>query len=731
MQPGLAVARAIGPGSPPSAHEHHHHRQERHPHPDAYTPSSHSLPIDTHRGDRGRDGHDCKHDCHGQGYHRHDSDSDTGRRASHAPVGLCGDPALPSAIHLWSPPTSRPISQPGWPLPEPHAPRDGILHELDDDCDMQYGGLALHHSLPHPSAEADTTMDDSYGYGGPSVHYPDDFFDDVDQLDLPQSPLTVSLPANIPPHLLLPPLPEPPSSHDEPAHTGMAQQVMQYQEVNDEFEDLIQSHPMASSPANAISLGPENLDLVNFLRVWLSARREETYHDPARFQARRAILKLAQQGEQRIQYKDLAGDKCDFQGIDWPSLTVTREAARQRRKDTYTNYVNRDGSDHQAPLSRLRPDQNFLRFQGMSIKQDVRLLHFQLRNILGCASRSRAFYPSSKAIREIDPSTGRTSTAMSFENDPDAQTSTLTASPGILLAGGFFGDFRYRNLQSEDKTVTKGRLTDHQSGITNHAQIHAARHSHATLAAFASNDFGFRVVDLGTNQLVSSVMYQCIMNCSALSPDSRLRVMVGDHQDAFITDAETGRVLKSLAGHSDFGFACDWAPDGWTVATGNQDRTVRIWDARNWDYPVAVIPTELSGARSLRFSPLGSGKRILAAAEEADYLNIIDAGTFQAKQTFDIIGEIGGISFANEGSELLALCSDYYRGGLLQLRRCDHGAEDTYTHAAGRYSSAHHFTSLRGNDWLPEHELEALDSSQTSTQRRRQAFLAYGDLTPF
>lgn len=367
----------------------------------------------------------------------------------------------------------------------------------------------------------------------------------------------------------------------------------------------------------------------------------------------------------------------------------------------------------------------------MSIKRDVRLLHFQLRNILGCSSRSRAFYPSLKSVREIDPTDGSTKTAMDFDHDTDAQISTLTASPDIVLAGGFFGDFRYRNLNTEDTTVTKVRLTDHPSGITNHVQIHAARRSHAPLAAFASNDFGFRVVDLGTSHTISQAMYECIMNCSALSPDSRLRVMVGDHQDAFIADAETGQVLKNLEGHSDFGFACDWAPDGWTVATGNQDRTVRIWDARNWSRSVAVIPTELSSARSLRFSPLGSGRRILAAAEEADYINIIDAGTFQSKQTLDIFGEIGGISFTNGGSDLLALCCDYYRGGLLQLSRCDYGAEDTYMHAADGYSGSRSFIPLRSNDWLLEDELQELDATQTSTQRRRQAFLAYGDLTPF
>lgn len=320
---------------------------------------------------------------------------------------------------------------------------------------------------------------------------------------------------------------------------------------------------------------------------------------------------------------------------------------------------------------------------------------------------------------------------MSFESETDAQISTLAASHDILVAGGFFGDFRYRSLNSADVTTIKGHLTDDPSGITNHVQLHAARRSHTPLAAFASNDSGFRVVDLTTNQLLSTTMYDCIINCSALSPDARLRVMVGDHQDVFITDAESGRILQALPGHKDFGFACDWAPDGWTVATGNQDQTIRVWDARYWSRPLVVLQTELSGARSLRFSPLGSGRRILAAAEEADYINIIEAGSFQTKQTFDMFGELGGISFTPDGSDLLALCCDPFRGGLLQLNRCDHGVDAPIMRAVATYDSQRTSPNSSGRDWRPEAELLGLGSAKTASEKRRQAFLAYGDLTPF
>ena len=81
-----------------------------------------------------------------------------------------------------------------------------------------------------------------------------------------------------------------------------------------------------------------------------------------------------------------------------------------------------------------------------------------------------------------------------------------------------------------------------------------------------------------------------------------------------------------------------------------------------WDKALSYAPN----AKEL----IGSGKRVLVAAEEADYINIIDAQTFRSKQTVDVFAEIGGVSFTNSGQDLTVLCYDPTRGGLLQLERC-------------------------------------------------------------
>lgn len=260
--------------------------------------------------------------------------------------------------------------------------------------------------------------------------------------------------------------------------------------------------------------------------------------------------------------------------------------------------------------------------------------------------------------------------------------STLDARHGILMAGMFNGEYCLKNLDSEDKRhFASGRITNNPKAITNHLQIYLPRRSSSPVAAIVNNDNGFRVLDLATEKLVLEKMINYSPNCSAVSPDGRLRAIVGDKLEVTIYDADTGHMLHELAGHRDYGFSCDWSDDGRTLATGNQDKTVKIWDARKWCdshgvcQPVKTIQSNIAGVRNLRFSPAGSGPRVLVAAEEADFINLIDAQTFESQQTIDIFGEICGVDFASEGQDLNVLCSDQGRGGLLQLERLGSGPE--------------------------------------------------------
>lgn len=327
--------------------------------------------------------------------------------------------------------------------------------------------------------------------------------------------------------------------------------------------------------------------------------------------------------------------------------------------------------------------ENYFRFRRLDVRKNVNLVHFQLRNVLASTSRSQVFYPGMNSVHEFNPLTGKGKSGMRSRENPHFQASTLAAAHGVLVAGGFFGEYCFRRTSPEcSGDVHEGTITSDNSGITNHVQLHLSRSSAGPKASFASNDNGFRVLDIETDRFISETWYEKPINCTAMSPDLRLRVIVGDQKQVLITKAEPDgkpEILHALEGHGDFGFSCAWADDGWTVATGFQDKAVKIWDARRWTdshgraAPVCTLRSELAGCRSLKFSPLGSGKRVLVAAEEADFVSIYDAQTWQSKQTFDFFGEIGGTTFVNEGQNLQILCTDRTRGGAIPARAVRHG----------------------------------------------------------
>lgn len=332
----------------------------------------------------------------------------------------------------------------------------------------------------------------------------------------------------------------------------------------------------------------------------------------------------------------------------------------------------------------LPNSESYFRFRHMHIRRkSVRLSHFQLRHILASSTRNRSFYPGVRGIRQINPLSGKDESMVDLTDlDNGGVVSTLAASNRLLVAGTFNGEYCIKNLESsEPGQHHTGRITESRSGITTHVQVYSSRSSGSPVAAFASNDRAMRTLDITTGKFLMEAKYNLPVNCAVLSPDKRLRLMVGDDRNAVIANAETGEVLREIGSHRDNIFACDWADDGWTVATGSQDMAVKIWDARRWcnsrgeGTPVTTLRSEMAGVRSLRFSPLGSGKRVLVAAEEADFVNIIDARSFGAKQTLDIFGEIGGIDFCDGGGELQVLCCDSVRGGLMRFDRCDWGRE--------------------------------------------------------
>ncbi|OBT54840.1 hypothetical protein VE04_06038 [Pseudogymnoascus sp. 24MN13] len=452
--------------------------------------------------------------------------------------------------------------------------------------------------------------------------------------------------------------------------------------------------PFNVPPANVaqVEVSHDNMTLSDFLFRWSLTIRSESRKANKGPRLER-LREFGTSMPTEIRMTDLRGERCDIQGINWKKLEVKRRDARRMRIASYKNFHNLTPPPwlpHVLSDSYIQDDsEDFFKFRRMNFKHKMDLPHFQLRNLVACTSRNNVFLTGSYRVIQTNPNYGQRCIAMNL-SEPEVQRthgpawggvqiSTLAANHGVLIAGGFHGEYGMKASSRPESKHIEGLVVDHPNCITNHIQINLNRQSGLPQAVIVSNDNGIRTLDCTTNKFTRYHHYEHPINCSAQSPDHRLRVLVGDSCDVMICNAETGEILQKLEGHCDYGFACDWADNGWHVATGHQDKLVKIWDARMWKTshgeanPLATISSTMAGVRSLKYSPLGSGKRVLLASEPADIISVIDAETYESKQTLDLFGEIAGTAFSPDGQSIFVGVHDNSRGGLMEFEKCGFG----------------------------------------------------------
>ncbi|XP_026434383.1 uncharacterized WD repeat-containing protein C2A9.03-like [Papaver somniferum] len=380
----------------------------------------------------------------------------------------------------------------------------------------------------------------------------------------------------------------------------------------------------------------------------------------------------------------------DIQGIPWERFNFDRDKYRQNRLKQYKNFQNLSRTDTTTPqlykeCKQVDKGNTFYDFQFNTRLVKSTIVHFQLRNLLWATSKHDVYLLQNYSVMQWSALLRRGKEVLNVAGpiaptmkEPGSlaqslsrvQISTMAVKDNFMAAGGFHGELVCKHLnRSGIEFCTK--ITSDDTAITNSVDIYQSPSGLVRVMA-ANNDAQVRIFDAETFAKLNQFSFSWSVNNISVSPDGKQFAVLGDSTDCVIADIQNGKTLGNLKGHMDYSFSSAWHPDGRILATGNQDKTCRLWDVRNLSQSLDVLTGRMGAIRAIKFTSDG---RFMAMAEPADFVHLYDTNSgFNKFQEIDLFGEIAGISFSPDTEALFVGVADRTYGSLMEYNRrhCNH-----------------------------------------------------------
>jgi WD40 repeat protein len=167
------------------------------------------------------------------------------------------------------------------------------------------------------------------------------------------------------------------------------------------------------------------------------------------------------------------------------------------------------------------------------------------------------------------------------------------------------------------------------------------------------------------HQVLAVMVGKKTVRAADLSPDGRTLATGGDDKVLRLWTVETGELLAELPGHTDLITDVHFSPEGERVVTASWDRTARVWDTAAKQEVYQLRDHEAS-VTSARFAPDG---RLIATGDGAGKARLWDASAGKPLRTLDahtweksIVEGKTRVAFNRDGSWLLSSAGDETTG---------------------------------------------------------------------
>jgi WD40 repeat protein len=166
-------------------------------------------------------------------------------------------------------------------------------------------------------------------------------------------------------------------------------------------------------------------------------------------------------------------------------------------------------------------------------------------------------------------------------------------------------------------------------------------------------EFDATVWDIATRKVLLTLPHDALVFGAAYSPDGKYIATSSEDGIAKIWDAETGKLIHDLNGHTGVVQRVAFSPDGKRLATAREDGTAKLWDVTTGK-TLFTLSRHRGAVGGAIFSPDGT---LLATIGVDGTAKLWDAATGQELFTFSgHNGPIMGVAFSSDG-QLLATAS--------------------------------------------------------------------------